>query len=145
MPRRSRPAAVLVLGTVMSVALLTGCGSNDAPEAAPNTSAAGSDLVGTWSTTVTKNDLRRVVADFPAEHLCDNAGRFDWTFDEDGTFHIDQTALPDCPKPEVTHIEDRWAADGNRVTFTNEQEVYEWSVDGAELTFTHVSGGCVPC
>ncbi|MGH3457097.1 hypothetical protein [Aeromicrobium sp.] len=84
-------------------------------------------------------------ARLPAEHLCDNAGRFDWTFDSGGTFEIDQTALPGCPKPEVTHIEDQWSVDGDRVTFANEQEVYEWRVAGDELTFTHVSGGCVPC
>ena len=133
------------LGTILSLALLTGSGSNDDPKAAPSASATSSELVGTWTSTVTKEDLVRAVPDFPKEYQCDNAGDMEWTFDEDGTFEIDQTPLPDCPKPDVTHIEDKWSVDGNQVTFINEQEVYEWSVDGDELTFTYVSGECVPC
>jgi len=134
-----------VLGALLSFAVLTACGTSEDDPKAPSASEPSTDLVGTWTGSVSKEDLQRVVPDFPPEHLCDNAGRFDWTFDSNGTFEIDQTALPDCPKPEVTHIEDRWAVDGNRVTFTNEQEVYEWSVDGNELTLTHISGRCVPC
>ena len=145
-PARQRTvAAVLVLGAILSPALLTGCTTSEGEPKAASTSKASSDLVGSWASTVTKEDLLRVVPDFQREYLCDNAGRFDWTFDSDGTFEIDQAALPECPKPEVTHTEDRWSVDGNRVTFTNEQEVYEWSVAGDELTFKHVSGGCVPC
>ena len=140
-----RRGTVAVLGALLSLAVLTACGTSEGDPKAPEASEPGSDLVGTWTGSVSKEDLRRVVPDFPEEHLCDNAGRFDWTFNEDGTFEIDQTQLPDCPKPEVTHIEDKWSVDGNRVTFTNEQEVYEWRVDGDELTLTHVSGECVPC
>ena len=133
------------LGAMLALVLLTACGASDDGSTSSSTTGQSSDLVGTWTGTVSKKDLQRVVPDFPEEGLCDNAGRFDWTFNADGTFEIDQTALPDCPKPEVTHIEDRWSVDGNRVTFANEQEVYEWSVDGDELTLTHVSGECVPC
>jgi hypothetical protein len=133
------------LGMLLSLVLFSACGTSEDDPKAPSTSGSSSDLVGNWTVSVSKEDLRRVVPDFPEEHLCDNAGRFDWTFNEDGTFEIDQTQLPDCPKPEVTHIEDKWSVDGDRVTFTDEQEVYEWSVEGDELTLTHVSGGCVPC
>ena len=129
----------------MPILLLSGCSASD-NEPSPTTSAKpGAGLVDTWVSTVAKEDLRRVVPDFPREHWCDNAGRFEWTFNADGTFVIDQTPLPDCPKPEVAHIEDRWSADGDRVTFTNEQEVYQWRVDGDQLTLKHISGGCVPC
>ena len=133
------------LGALLSFAVLAACGTSDDDPKGPSTTGSSSDLVGTWTGSVSKEDLQRVVPDFPEEHLCDNAGRFDWTFDAEGTFEIDQTPLPECPEPEVTHIEDRWSVDGNRVTFTSEQEVYEWSVDGDELTLAHVSGGCVPC
>jgi hypothetical protein len=134
-----------IAAAVLPFAVLAGCaGSKEEPSSATSTKA-GAELVDSWVSTVTKKDLRRVVPDFPKEHLCDNAGRFEWTFNADGTFAIDQTPLPDCPKPEVTHIEDRWSADGDRVTFTNEQEVYQWRVEGDRLTFEHVSGGCVPC
>lgn len=140
-----RAAARLVIGAILPLAFLTGCSTPEGEPKAPSTSDSSSDLVGVWAGNITKEDLQRVVPDFPREHLCDNAGRYNWTFQADGTFEIDQTALPDCPEPEVTHIEDRWSVDGNQVTFTNEQEVYEWSVDGDELTFAHVSGGCIPC
>src|SRR6476469_1204836 len=36
--------------------------------------------VGTWTTTVTKEDLLRVAPDFLQEYLCDNAGTFIWQF-----------------------------------------------------------------
>jgi hypothetical protein len=140
-----RRGTATVLGALLSLVLLAACGTSDDGSKAPSATGSSSELVGTWTGSVTKEDLQRVVPDFPEEHLCDNAGRFDWTFNADGTFEIDQTALPDCPKPEVTHIEDKWSVDGDRVTFTNEQEVYEWSVEGDELTLTHVSGGCIPC
>jgi len=143
--RRRNVVAVLALGALLSLVLLTACGTSEGDPKASDASVPSSDLVGTWTSSVSKDDLRRVVPDFPKEHLCDNAGRFDWTFNADGTFEIDQTALQGCPEPEVAHIEDKWSVDGNRVTFTNEHEVYEWNVDGDELTFTHVSGGCVPC
>src|SRR6187397_1504808 len=75
------------------------------PPAAP---AAASDhaqaLVGAWTTTITKEDLLRVVPDFKPEFLCDNAGTAVWRFNADGTFSGDQTApLAGCPKPEQTH------------------------------------------
>ena len=140
-----RTAAGLVIGAMLSLGFLTGCSASEDEPKAPSTSGSSSELVGVWAGSITKEDLQRVVPDFPREHLCDNAGNYKWRFKSDGTFEIDQTALPDCPEPEVTHIEDRWSVDGNRATFANEQEVYEWSVDGDELTFTHVSGGCIPC
>src|SRR5688500_11994997 len=36
--------------------------------------ASTTSLVGTWTTTVTKEDVLRVVPDFKQEHLCDNTG-----------------------------------------------------------------------
>ena len=134
-----------IAAAVLPFAMVAGCaGSEEAPSSA-STAKPSVKLVDSWTSTVTKEDLRRVIPDFPREHLCDNAGRNEWTFNADGTFVIDQTPLPDCPKPEVTRIEDRWSVDGDQVTFTNEQEVYEWRVNGDQLTFKHVSGGCVPC
>jgi hypothetical protein len=138
--RRTVFCTLALVGAVM----LAACSSDD-PKEATTSAKPGAELVDTWETTVAKDDLRRVVPDFPREHLCDNAGRFEWTFNADGTFVIDQTQLPDCPTPEVSHIEDKWSADGDRVTFTSEQEVYQWTVDGDQLTLEHVSGGCVPC
>lgn len=116
-----------------------------APTATPDPKLA---LVGSWTTTVTKEDLVRIRPEFPQEHLCDNAGTYLWKFNADGTFTIDQTALSDCPTPANTHIEDVWSVEGNLFTIaqgTPNQEVYEWSVDGNQLIFVYLSGECPPC
>jgi hypothetical protein len=105
-------------------------------------------LVGTWTTTVTKDDLLRVVPDFKREYLCDNAGTFVWQFKANGSFTIDQSALEGCKQPASPHIESSWSSEGNLVTFakgTADQEEYEWSIASDMLTFTYRSGECIPC
>lgn len=105
-------------------------------------------LVGSWTTTVSKEDLVRIRPEFPTEFLCDNAGTYVWNFKADGTFTLDQTELPDCPEPAVTHVEDTWSVEGNLFTIakgTPDQEVYEWSVEDDQLVFVYVSGECPPC
>lgn len=105
-------------------------------------------LVGSWTTTVSKEDLVRVRPEFPQEFLCDNAGTFVWKFNADGTFTIDQTALPDCPTPAITHIEDTWSVEGNEFIIagdTPNEEIYEFSIDGDQLTFILKSSECPPC
>lgn len=141
----SRRLSVWLIAAVLPIVLLTACSTPEDQPSSTTTSKPGAALVGRWTSTVTQDDLLRVDPDFRRQYLCDNAGRYDWVFKTDGTFVIDQTQLPECPKPEVTHIEDRWSADGDQVKFANEHEVYRWRVDGDELTFKHVSGGCVPC
>jgi len=105
-------------------------------------------LVGSWTSTVSKEDLVRVRPEFPQEFLCDNAGTFVWQFNADGTFVIDQTLLPDCTLIESAHIEDVWVLEGNLITFatgTPDQEIYEIAIDGDQLTFKVVSSECPPC
>ena len=116
-----------------------------APAATPDPEQA---LVGTWTATVTKEDLLRVMPDFHQNALCDNSGTFVWQFNADGTFTVDQTALPECPIPANTHIEDTWSIDGNRITFakgTPFEEVYEWTVEDNTLVLKHIAGECAPC
>jgi len=58
-------------------------------------------------------------------------------------FTIDQTALPECPIPANTHIEDTWSINGNLITFakdTPNQEAYEWAVEGDTLVFKFSTG-----
>src|SRR5215470_3405083 len=101
---------------------------------------AGPALIGTWTSTVTKQDILRVVPDFQTPYLCENSGTFVWKFAADGKFAIDQTSLPDCPTPGNPHVEATWVIDGNLVTFakgTPDQETYEWSVTGDTLTFKY--------
>ena len=125
-----------------------------APSAAPSAApAAASDhaqaLVGAWTTTLTKEDLLRVVPDFKPEFLCGNAGTGVWKFNADRTFSGDQTApLAGCPKPEQTHSEGTWSTQGNLIvinTGSPDEMVYEWTVKDDMLTFTYRSGGCIPC
>jgi hypothetical protein len=142
-----------ICAIVAMLILLAACGQ--APTATPSTPPTNTPapdpaqaLVGSWTTTLTKEDLLRVVPDFKPEFLCDSAGTFVWQFNADGTFTIDQTALDGCPTPAQTHIESTWFNAGNLVTFakgTPDQEEYEWSMEGELLAFKHVSGACIPC
>ncbi len=121
-----------------------------APSAAPvATSNLATALVGARTTTVTKEDLLRVIPDFKPEFLCDNAGTGVWKFKADGSFTGDQTApLDGCPKPEQTHNEGTWSTQGNLITInpgTPDEMVYEWTVKDDMLSFTYRAGSCVPC
>ena len=108
-------------------------------------------LVGSWTTTVTKEDILRVVPGFEKQYLCDNSGTFVWKFNADGTFTIDQTALADCPldASAVPHVEDKWTLEGSLLTLakgTPDQEIYEISIGGGQLTFVKAkSSDCIPC
>jgi hypothetical protein len=145
---------------IMMLALIvTACAQLATPE--PATSPAPTEppmptttpdlkvaLVGSWTTTVSKEDLIRVRPEFPEEFLCDNAGTFVWQFNDDGTFTIDQTLLPDCTLVGSTHIEDTWSIEGNLFTIakgTHDEEIYEIAINGDQLTFTVVSSECPPC
>ena len=127
----------IVLILALSMILLAACGSAVEPT-----------VVGTWTTTVTKEDILRAMPDFHQEALCDNTGTFVWQFNADGTFTVDQTALPDCPVPANTHFEAAWVLDGNQITFakgTPEEEIYEIAINSNQLTFKVVSSECPPC
>jgi hypothetical protein len=139
---------------VAMVALLFACGqAPTAPPSTPPTNTPAPDpaqaLVGSWTTTLTKEDLLRVVPDFKPEFLCDSAGTGVWRFKADGTFSLDQTApLAGCPKPEQTHNEGIWSTQGNLITLgkgSSEEMVYEWTLKDDMLTFTYRSGSCIPC
>ena len=87
---------------------------------------------------------------FEEKYSCDNSGTFVWKFKADGTFTIDQTALPDCPldASAVPHLEDKWSAEGNVLTLakgTPDQEIYEITINGNQLTFKAKSSDCPPC
>jgi hypothetical protein len=149
---------LLMVGLLVAIIPLAACSSPAAlqPTAttAPRPTAtadAKQALVGSWTSTVTKEDIMRVVPGFEAKWLCDNSGTFVWKFNADGTFTIDQTALPDCPldASAVPHVEDKWTLEGNILTFakgTPDQEIYEITVDSDHLTFVKAqSSGCIPC
>jgi hypothetical protein len=138
---------------IVVMLLLVACQPIQPPTPAPVTTTTATQTlasgpIGTWTATITSEDILRVVPDFPPQFLCENTGTFTWQFSEDGTFSIDQRALETCPTPNQPHMEDTWSQEGNLITFakgTPNQEVYEWSRKGDLLTFVYVSGECVPC
>ena len=140
--------------TLLSMIFLVSCtpattpqptNTPEPPTATPDPKQA---LIGSWTSTVTKEDLVRVRPEFPEEFLCDNSGTFVWQFNADGTFVIDQTLLPDCTLVGSAHIEDAWVLDGNQITFakgTPEEEIYEINIANNQLTFKVVDSECPPC
>ena len=152
----NHPSRLLVASILPCLFLLAACtpAATQEPTAtpAPPVPTATQDpqlaLVGSWTSTVTKEDILQLMPDFHQEALCDNTGTFVWQFNADGTFTVDQTALPECPTPDNAHIEDTWSIDGNLITLAKDtpfQEVYEWAVEGDSLVLKHVSGECIPC
>lgn len=124
--------------------LLTGCASP--ANATPDLKQS---LIGTWTSTVTKEDILRVEPGFDQQYLCDNAGTFVWKFNDDGTFTVDQTAVvADCPPAANTHFEDKWSVENNLLTLasgTPDQEIYEFSITNDQLTLKAKESQCIPC
>ena len=140
---KNKNRALLIVGFIVTLLTLTACGS-----ATPTAVEPKEAIIGSWTSTVTQEDILRVMPSFDTQYLCENAGTFVWKFNANGTFTIDQTALPDCPASANPHIEDQWSADGNVVTFapgTPNQETYEITVNGDQLTFKTKSSDCPPC
>lgn len=126
---------------VLSMILFVSC----APAATPDPTQA---LVGTWTTSLTKEDILRVDPDFHQEALCDNSGTFVMTFNTDGTFTVDQTPLPECQGQTSGHLESKWSATGNLITLdkdTPDEGVYEFAINGDRLTLKSQSSNCPPC
>jgi len=135
------------LFVVTALLIITACAPKSTPQPVASTSL-DQHLVGSWTSTVTKEDILRVVPDFQQQYLCDNSGTFVWKFDTNGKFTIDQTLLPGCTNVNPGHVEDTWSLDGNVVTFakgTPDQESYEIAIDGDHLTFKVKSSNCPPC
>lgn len=133
-----------LIAALLVLILLIGC----APQAVTTPDIKPS-LPGTWTSTVTKEDILRVEPGFDQQYLCDNAGTFVWKFNEDGTFTVDQTAVAaDCPPASNTHFEDKWSVDGNKLTLasgTPDQEIYEFSISNDQLTLKAKESQCIPC
>lgn len=67
-------------------------GSGRSPAGAP----AGFPLIGTWTSTITAADLEAAGITDPGA-IQENAGRFTWTFEADGTWRQAQVSLTDTP------------------------------------------------
>ena len=127
----------IILVLSLSMILLASCGSPAEP-----------GIVGTWTSTVTKEDVLRVMPDFHQEALCDNSGIFVMTFNADGTFTVDQTPLSECQGQTSWHLESKWSATGNLINMdkdTPDEGVYEFDINGDRLTLKAQSSNCPPC
>ena len=152
---KNRNFCLLPVSLIMISLTLAACAPATPPATLPPAASTAAEpkqvILGSWTTTVTKKDILRVMPGFEEKYLCDNSGTFVWKFNADGTFTIDQTALPDCPldASAVPHVEDKWTLEGNLLTLakgTPDQEIYQISIGGSQLTFVKAkSSDCVPC
>jgi len=136
------------VSTLVCITIMTACTSKETPIPPTNTPEPIKTLDGTWTSTITKEDILRVDPNFLQEYLCDNAGTMVWKFNDDGTWSMDQTVLADCPPAAVTHVEDKWSIDGNKLTLapgTPDQELYEFSIANDQLTLKVISSNCPTC
>ncbi len=130
---------------VAVVLAIAGCGPLAAALASPaagsprGSATAANPLVGTWVSTITRDDLR--AAGITAEGLLDeNSGRFTWSFLPDGTWTQRQDALDDTAI-NAPVFEGTYELDGGqfiqRTTFPEEylgdRLVFSWRIDGDEL------------
>lgn len=67
-----------------------------APAATRSSIPLNFPLLGSWVTTITRSDLEAAGVVDPGV-LNENAGRFTWTFDADGTWRSVQVSLDDAP------------------------------------------------
>lgn len=113
------------LGSLVVAILLVACACVGRPVASPAsdrpapTRLAGPSnfpLIGSWVTTITPEDLEAAgIVDPGAQH--ENAGRFTWTFDPDGTWRAVQVSLDDAPI--VTPVfQGTYVVDGDGVVVT---------------------------
>jgi hypothetical protein len=143
MQRAARSTVAAVLAVVLAC-LVGGCGplaaGDPATASTGGSSAAGSSLVGTWVSTVTRDDLR--AAGITADGLLDeNSGRFTWTFAADGTWTQRQEAV-DGAAINAPVFEGTYELEGStfvqRTTFpaqyAGDRLVFEWRLDGDELS-----------
>jgi hypothetical protein len=130
---------------VALVVAIAGCGPRAAalasPEASPprGSSVAVSPLVGTWVSTITREDLR--AAGITADGLLDeNSGRFTWTFASDGTWTQRQDSL-DGAAINAPVFEGTYELDGDQfiqrttvpTQYAGDRLVFSWRIDGEQL------------
>jgi hypothetical protein len=130
--------------TLLVAVLLLGCSSLVGGPGGSHgaTPPPGVGIVGTWQTTITKDDLRRAGISDPGL-LNENAGRFTRTFLADGTWTIAQESLDASPIHNPVW-RGTYAIEGDEIRVliefppegAGDTERYRWAVDGNELRLT---------
>ncbi|MEO7663889.1 MAG: hypothetical protein ABIV26_02095 [Candidatus Limnocylindrales bacterium] len=147
-PARTRPRRAIrrwVASALVAVAL-AGCSSGGASPSAGRASHApapsGFPMLGSWVTTVTKDDLRAGGISDPGL-LNENSGTFTWTFEADGTWRSVQASLDGSPvrAPVFSGWYVVEAPGMRQVTdfpsqYAGEATVLAFEVDGASATVT---------
>jgi hypothetical protein len=102
MTRRAGSPSVALVAALAATILVTACGS-PAGSMSPSPAGASHDpapadfpLIGTWTTTITRDDLR--AAGVTAEGLLnENSGFFTWALEADGTWRLVMVSLVGAP------------------------------------------------
>lgn len=119
-----------------------------APSAAPapsSTNTESQSLKGTYTATITKEDLTK--HGVGGHDVCENAGTFTLTFNP-GVWGIHQVGLPDCTVAAPTGS-GRWKSSGDQIEFTDNDpqgcavnSTYKWHFDTAGLVFERLTDSC---
>jgi hypothetical protein len=143
-----RPRQIDLAATILGAALaLAACGGQAAStpglSAATGTGAslAGRPLVGTWTTTVTKEDLAAGGITDPALQN-ENSGHFSWTFGADGTWTAVQQSLDGSPITNPV-FRGTYTVDGDGLVMTTTFPTdyrdnglhYTWAIAGNAIRF----------
>jgi hypothetical protein len=139
-----------ILACFLLVAGCSGSGASQAPAAAsgaPSRSAigvpapSGFPLIGSWTTSITKDDLRAAGITDPGL-LNENSGRFVWTFAQDGTWTNVQQSLDGSPI-RAPVFRGHYTVDGPILVAVTEFPPeyrdaglrYRWALDNGQVRF----------
>lgn len=136
----------LRLGGLLLVVATAGCatGGTGSPGAATSGATAGSPgpgqaLHGTWTTSITKEELAAAGVADPGLQI-ENSGRFLWTFGSDGTWTAVQQSIAGAPL-NTPVFRGTYLVDGASLAMTtafpeqyrDEGLHYTWVIEGADL------------
>ena len=140
---RARSGAPGLAVALLVTVVVAGCSALDgAPSGSHPATQGGSPLVGTWQTTLTKDDLKGGGISDPGL-LNENAGRFTRTFLADGTWTSAQESL-DGSSIHNPVWRGPYTVEGDEIRlqidfpseYQGETERYRWVIDGNELRMT---------
>ena len=146
LPGHMRHVAAGLLLTAAVTAAVAGCATGGVGSSTPAASAGGGGspaaalpLHGTWTTSITKDDLAAKGVSDPGLQN-ENSGRFQWTFAPDGTWTSVQQSLDGSPINGPVFQGTYVVAGDQLVSTTTFPEQYRdaglhytWAIDGANL------------
>lgn len=144
--RRSNPASrspgSLVAAVILAAGVVAGCVTATPTTSGPNAAshqAAPQDfaLLGSWSTTISKDDVRAAGFTDPGA-ANENSGMFTWVFEQDGSWRQIQASLDASPIVNPV-FSGRYTVAGSVVTVVTEFPP-DYRDDGLRYAFELVEG-----